>query len=88
MQDSNVKNVPGGQSVIKIDNNEYLQTKMTWMNVLREFGLIYAMLLYSTLYLQCQNLAVLWKEKKRFYYFVFFILFLFVFLKLIVNRLQ
>jgi hypothetical protein len=29
MQDSDVKNVPGGQSVIVIDNNENLQTKMT-----------------------------------------------------------
>jgi hypothetical protein len=88
MQDSDVKNVPGGQSVIMIDNNEYLQTKMTWMDALREFGLIYALLLYSTLYMQCQNLAVLWKEKKRFDCFAFFILFLFVFLKLIVNILQ
>ena len=28
MQDSDVKNVPGGQSVILIDNNENLQTML------------------------------------------------------------
>jgi hypothetical protein len=49
MQDSDVKNVPGWQSVILIDNNENLQTKMTctWMDALRKIGLIYALLLYG-----------------------------------------